>query len=222
MAMPYGVSFLPGTEAQQHGNGAGASRSPNRGVQEAVQILSLRLPKVYGTRPIAPAPLLTGPGGMGQPAAKGNVVAQALAQLAGLTPRQMPAPAPMAPMLPPAMALPMAPVLPTNPYSDWRNQERDINQPPSDSGGSSAPSPSAPAPSWPSQPPPVSQPVYEAPPPPRVVPGEPRDTPTPIPEGPGAGTFEDLTPLVYEAPQQSWNWWEDDLFEGGPDRYYRR
>lgn len=90
MASPFGVSFVPGQPSPQGVAGGAGQRSPDRGVQEAVQILNLRLPKVYGSRSIAPSPLLTAPGGMGQPAAHGNVVAQALAQMAGLTPRQAP------------------------------------------------------------------------------------------------------------------------------------
>lgn len=95
----FGVSFLPGADQS---NGPAAPRNP---MQEAIQVLSLRLPKVFGARSLAPAPLLTAPGGMGQPAARGNVAAQALAQMAGLPPGAMP-PQMAAPMVPPPMGLP--------------------------------------------------------------------------------------------------------------------
>src|SRR3990167_2804031 len=97
MAGPFGISFVPG-QSQDPQNGMaggrmGASRSP---MQEAVKVLSLRVPKFYGSQSLAPAPLLQAPGGMGQPGARGNVTAQALAQMAGLPPSmgmpQMPAP----------------------------------------------------------------------------------------------------------------------------------
>ena len=90
MANDFGLTFAPGAPS-----GAAKRRNP---VQEAIQILSLRLPKVFGARAPAPTPLLTGPGGMGQPAARGNVVAQALAQMAGLPP-SMARPPQMAPSL---------------------------------------------------------------------------------------------------------------------------
>src|SRR3990167_4739790 len=97
MASPFGISFVPGAQPDNQngmvGGRGGASRNP---IQEAVKILSLRLPKFYGSQSLAPAPLLNAPGGMGRPGARGNVTAQALAQMAGLPPSmgmpQMPAP----------------------------------------------------------------------------------------------------------------------------------
>ena len=56
MANGFGVSFVPGAQdpaqQQQNGTRGGAPRNP---VQEAIQILSLRLPKVFGARALAPA-----------------------------------------------------------------------------------------------------------------------------------------------------------------------
>ena len=83
--MAFGVQFLPGEQEGGYGTArerTGARRSSP--VQEAIRILSLRLPKFYGSQSMAPAPLLRAPGGMGQPGAKGNVTAQALAQWAGV------------------------------------------------------------------------------------------------------------------------------------------
>lgn len=78
----YGLQFQPGVPQNGDRNGNG-----QRGrLQEPVRVLSTRLPKFFGSQSIAPAPLLQSQGGMGQPAARGNVVAQALAQLAGLPP----------------------------------------------------------------------------------------------------------------------------------------
>jgi hypothetical protein len=109
----WGLSFQPGTE--QNGNG-----DQTRGrYQEPVQILTTRLPKVFGARGIAPAELLQAPGGMGQFAARGNVVAQALAQLAGLPPSMGPAPAPY------ESPQPSAPQSASG-YGDWIRHERNL------------------------------------------------------------------------------------------------
>lgn len=56
-----GTSFQPG-QAQQNG-----LKSPDQARQEAVRVLSLRLPKVMGGSPLAPAPLLTSLGSAGGP-----------------------------------------------------------------------------------------------------------------------------------------------------------
>ena len=125
MASPFGISFVPGAQPDNQngmsGGRGGASRNP---IQEAVKILSLRLPKFYGSGSIAPAPLLQAPGGMGQPGARGNVTAQALAQMAGL------------PMAQPSMAAPQIPTLGggTDTTTGWNQQERDLNRPQAPSG----------------------------------------------------------------------------------------
>lgn len=61
-----GVSFQPGSDqfGQQNGNGAPLNGS---GVQEAIKILSLRLPRVLGAQPAASMPLLTSQGSGGNP-----------------------------------------------------------------------------------------------------------------------------------------------------------
>lgn len=98
----FGVSFQPGVNGNGQARNGSGPQPPRNSIQEAIQMLSLRMPKVFGARAIAPAPLLTSPGGMGQPAARGNVSAQALASLAGLpSGRGMPSmPAPMIPTPP--------------------------------------------------------------------------------------------------------------------------
>lgn len=192
-----GVSFLPGAQDDngQHGeNGrTGASRTP---VQQAIKILSLRLPKFYGAGAIAPAPLLTAAGGMGQPAARGNVSAQALAGLAGL---------------PPSMAMPAqaAPTLGgggTDTMGGWADQERRLNGRPTIGSVPSAPS----MPSLPSPPP-------RSPGNPSITPQTPDGGPPPdlggnwqgplptLPERPAAPTTADLgppagTPMPFQAP----------------------
>lgn len=58
-----GVNFQPGvTDQGQPGGG----RPGGSGVQEAIKILSLRLPKVVGAQGLAPLPLLTSPGAEGR------------------------------------------------------------------------------------------------------------------------------------------------------------
>ena len=79
--MAFGISFFDPLQG---------AREPDqrRGVtphQEAIRILSLRLPRVISGSALAPSALLTGPGGGGSPFAT-SAVAQALAQLAGLPP----------------------------------------------------------------------------------------------------------------------------------------
>lgn len=89
----FGLTFQPGVPQNGgSGNGNGNGAQQRGRVQEPVQILSTRLPKVFGAAALAPAELLRGAGGMGQPAARGNVVAQAIAQLAGLPPSMTPVP----------------------------------------------------------------------------------------------------------------------------------
>lgn len=92
MAGTFGVSFMPGAQGEngQEMDGTRRPMAARNPVQEAVKILSLRLPKVYGAQALAPQALLNAPGGMGMPGTQGNVTAQALAQLAGLSAPQIP------------------------------------------------------------------------------------------------------------------------------------
>lgn len=64
--MAFGLSFVPGQQADQTRKpgapGAGAAVSP---IQQAIQMLSLRLPRVTGAQGLAPGPLLNAPGGGG-------------------------------------------------------------------------------------------------------------------------------------------------------------
>jgi len=59
-----GVSFQPG---QNDPTKIGQKPSAERGVQEAIKILSLRLPKVVGARALAPSALLNAQGSGGNP-----------------------------------------------------------------------------------------------------------------------------------------------------------
>jgi hypothetical protein len=189
----YGLSFQPGIA--QNGNGPGGQ---SRGrVQEPVQILSTRLPKIFGAGAIAPGALLNAPGGMGQFAARGNVVAQALAQLAGLPPSMAPPPSnapagdfwpgPVTPPMPapgpgpqlPPMRQPEAP----GGYSDWIRRERDLNRTPM------APPPFQP-PQTPMMTPPMPPPTIPAP---RVGVGS-------QPPGGGAGPINPPLPPPFQGP----------------------
>lgn len=63
--MGFGVSFLPSDQNSPNnqnplGNAGGAPP-----LQQAIQLLSLRLPHVVGSQGLAPGPLLQSPGGMG-------------------------------------------------------------------------------------------------------------------------------------------------------------
>jgi hypothetical protein len=161
MASGYGLQFQPGVP--QSGNGVG---DKTRGrVQEPVQVLSTRLPKTFGAGAIAPSALLNAPGGMGMAGAQGNVVAQALAQLAGLPPSMAPSGGisggPM--YFPPSS---MSPGLGGAPgggslggYGDWMRRERELNGRPSLDVQRPAPSAATPAPQ---PPPPIPLPRIEA------------------------------------------------------------
>jgi hypothetical protein len=77
--MGFGVSFLDDQESQGQNKG-------DR-YQEAVEVLTMRVPRVVGGGAFAPAPLLQGMGGAGSPFAQ-SAIQQAMAQMAGL-PQQM-------------------------------------------------------------------------------------------------------------------------------------
>ena len=57
-----GVSFQPSDP-----NATGAQKSPQQSLQEAIQVLSLRLPKTVGARAVAPGELLNAQGSGGNP-----------------------------------------------------------------------------------------------------------------------------------------------------------
>lgn len=54
----YGVNFAPTGQA-----GGDQTKPPTEPLQQAIQMLSLRLPKVVGAQGIAPGPLMNSPGG---------------------------------------------------------------------------------------------------------------------------------------------------------------
>ena len=84
-----GVNFQPGSNGQQGQNGQGQSRpSGAGGIQEAIKVLSLRLPKVVGAQASAPMPLLTSQGSGGNPRVD-SVVNQVMARFAPQGPGQM-------------------------------------------------------------------------------------------------------------------------------------
>jgi len=92
----FGVSFAPGTEDPNELKG----RTPQEQYQQAIRVLSLRLPKIVGGSPLAPAPLLNAPGsggmpmgpvGQPQPGNPGSLP-EAYRGLAGLPPAPTPAP----------------------------------------------------------------------------------------------------------------------------------
>jgi hypothetical protein len=106
--MAFGISFLG--DDGSNGEGKGEDR-----FQEAVRVLSLRLPRVVGGSALAPTPLLQGQGGQGSP-----FLMQALAQMAGIPPQGPPqgpgAPqmsgAPMRPPMGPRMQAPTPRIVP--------------------------------------------------------------------------------------------------------------
>lgn len=71
----FGVSFMP---TPQNGGETGRPTAVEP-VQEAIKILSLRLPKVVGGGAIAPAPLLNAPGAGGNPLGRSALAQQRFA-----------------------------------------------------------------------------------------------------------------------------------------------
>ena len=128
-----GISFQPGNQQ---------GRSALNPVQQAVQLLSLRLPTVVGARALAPQALLTAPGGQalggsGSPDATLELLRRLMQQSqAAPTLPQMPQAAPVA-MLPQAQP-PQTPMLPqaqlparrpSNTFSGSMGNERDLSRP---------------------------------------------------------------------------------------------
>lgn len=80
-----GVNFQPGAQDySQNGDGRPSSGS---GVQEAIRILSLRLPRVLGAQSAAALPLLTSAGGGGNPRVD-SVVNQVMSRFGQMPPMQ--------------------------------------------------------------------------------------------------------------------------------------
>ena len=91
-----GVSFQPGSFEQEQQRRQSQNGSA-QGVQEAIKVLSLRLPKVVGAQAVSPQALLSSPGGGGNPQVNSlveNVLSQIFGQQRGKEPG---APAPMVP-----------------------------------------------------------------------------------------------------------------------------
>jgi hypothetical protein len=185
MAGGYGLQFQPGVP--QNGNGVG---DKTRGrVQEPVQVLSTRLPKIFGAGAIAPPGLLNAPGGMGMPGAQSNVVAQALAQLAGLPPGMAMGSSDGRTGLPPRMGSGGAPP----PVAGL----------PAGIGMGGGPGLLPPSPTPLPSPPPIFMPPPYSPPPPRITPGDRPGHPPPIirpepgPPGPPPEIIEEPSPGGY-------------------------
>ena len=143
----FGISFFP----DQTQDGPRPDQSSAQPLQEAVRILSLRLPRGAPGQAVAPAGLLEAPGGGGLAPAMLMAILQRLLMggmmpgtMPGGMPGGIPAPAPApAPRIIPAAQGPHVP-LPGGPapslvvdqpaarnrYGDWMNTERRLNQRP--------------------------------------------------------------------------------------------
>jgi hypothetical protein len=118
MADSLGVSFAPGgSDATQR------PTAPANPVQQAIQVLSLRIPHTVGQSPLAPSPLLNAPTGQALP---GDLTAL-LQRLAGL------------------LGMPQG----ANPYGNFQQQEKQLNPNPPSLGSGPGPSlsPKLPTPS---------------------------------------------------------------------------
>lgn len=94
MGLLGGVSFQPGSLEQRREDQI-ARKGNSEGVQEAIKVLSLRLPKVVGAQAAAPQALLSSPGAAGNPDVD-SMVERVLSRV--FPSRNQPTPA--APMLP--------------------------------------------------------------------------------------------------------------------------
>lgn len=96
-----GVNFQPGAQSygQQDGQRRPSGGGSQQGVQEAIKVLSLRLPKVVGARSVAPAPLLNSEGSGGSPHVD-SIVESVLSRMFG----SQRGAAPSAPMMDPSAA----------------------------------------------------------------------------------------------------------------------
>lgn len=139
-----GVSFQPGGEQQQQQQNGNGRTSGGGGVQEAIKILSLRLPKVLGAQAAVPMPLLTSQGSGGTRVdAIVNQIMSRIGRPQG--PPSMDAP-PTAPM--PAQPMPSGPHHPFGELGTLGGQEPRRTQGP-------FPAQQAPAPPMPPSRPPV-------------------------------------------------------------------
>ena len=158
--MAFGTNFSPTAANQRERTGPGGANNGTRGkLQEAIKVLSLRLPKVLGAQSLAPGPLLTGPGSGGVNPDKAlamNLQQQMPAPLAAQGPAPVYTPPPMSagPSAPP----PAAPVY--QPPSPSPASQPSV----SGASGGSSPAQQAVAAL-------AKAPSFSAPPPPRVVPG---------------------------------------------------
>ena len=110
----FGVSFLPSGD-QRYTRTGQAETNP---VQEAVKILSLRVPRVVGATPMAPLALLSGQGGGGLPSGVVETLLRALTPPEPSVPPVAAVPGPTLPAGPtPAPTLPTAVPQPTVPVS---------------------------------------------------------------------------------------------------------
>jgi hypothetical protein len=132
-----GVNFQPGGGPDQ----AQGQRPPSgSGVQEAIRVLSLRLPKVVGAQGLAPQALLTSPGSDGNSRID-SVVSQVMARMFPSGPAQptaphVPSPFPSGEDVSSSMPLPRAPYAP--------NVGNDVRPLPSQQPNRPAPSKPAP------------------------------------------------------------------------------
>lgn len=109
-----GISFQPTDDKGYNPGGQPRSAAPSNPVQEAIKVLSLRLPKVVGAQGMAPSPLLTSQGSGGN-ARVDSVVNQVLARMFGEGEGQ---PQAAAPSVPPSM--PNAPTFSGDAHQGFR------------------------------------------------------------------------------------------------------
>ena len=82
----FGLSFVPGGQDDPENDDR---RTAQQQYQQAVQLLSLRMPRIRGGGALAPAVLLEGPGSMGSPFAR-SAIAQTQLQPQAMAPTSQP------------------------------------------------------------------------------------------------------------------------------------
>jgi hypothetical protein len=163
--MAFGLSFLPtlgaGQDRQQ------GDRPAVEPIQQAIKVLTLRLPRVLGGGAFAPAPLLQGGGSMGNPfAGTGPMQGRPIAPMPSPSP-YAPSPSPSSPYVPSGGG--GSPISPGNPFNASQMADPMSRAILALAGGGFNPPSALPTPEPPSY---RYQPPQEyAPPPPTPLPG---------------------------------------------------
>ncbi len=171
--MPLGTSYSPLSQEDP------TQRKPlaGRPVQEAIKMLSLRMPRVQGAQALAPSALLNAPGSQGMSMEALRKLLQQLSGGGAATPASAAAPSLAPPSLPSPAVPSLAPTFPPTPATPSYGGMAPTLAPPAAPSFAPAPTPAIPA--APSLAPAETSASWMSPPP--APPPPPEPTPTPAP-----------------------------------------